>query len=64
LCDLTTYRINERIRLGESLVDVNGFNTSMKIIASHYPAIENQHDERVLLIKNEVSDLKKEDFSK
>lgn len=32
------------------------------ILAPYYPAIENQHDERVSLIKNEVSNLKKEDF--
>jgi hypothetical protein len=34
------------------------------ILAPYYPAIENQHDERVLLVKNEVSSLGKEDFSK
>jgi len=33
------------------------------VIAPYYPATENQHDERVLLVKNEVSNLKKEDFS-
>lgn len=34
-----------------------------KVIAPYYPATENQHDKRVLLVKNEVSDLKKEDFT-
>jgi len=33
-------------------------------LAPHYPAIENQHDERVLLVKQEVSNLTKEDFIK
>ena len=33
------------------------------VIAPYYPAIENQHDERVLLVKNKVSKLKKENFS-
>jgi len=32
------------------------------ILAPYYPAIENQHDERVLLVKNEASKLKKENF--
>lgn len=32
------------------------------IIAPYYLAVEKQHDERVLLVKNEVSGLKKEDF--
>ena len=36
----------------------------MTVLAAYYPATANQHDERVLLVKNEVSDLKKEDFSK
>jgi hypothetical protein len=35
-----------------------------KILAPYYPAIENQHDVDVLLVKNEVSSLKKEDFGK
>ncbi|KLL02811.1 MAG: hypothetical protein MRERV_68c011 [Mycoplasmataceae bacterium RV_VA103A] len=35
---------------------------NMKVIAPYYPATANQHDERVLLAKNEVSSLKKEDF--
>jgi len=30
------------------------------VIAPYYPAVEKQHDERVLLVKNEVSNLKKE----
>lgn len=34
----------------------------MKVIAPHYPAVK--HDKRVLLVKNEVSGLKKEDFIK
>jgi hypothetical protein len=34
------------------------------VIAPYYPAIENQHHKDVLLVKNEVSDLKKEDFVK
>jgi len=33
------------------------------VCSPYYPATENQHDERVLLVKNEVSNLKKEDFS-
>jgi hypothetical protein len=37
---------------------------NLNVIAPHYPAIENQHDKRVLLVKNEVSNLKIEDFSK
>lgn len=36
----------------------------MKVLAPHYPAIENQHHSEVLLIKTLVSDLKKENFSK
>lgn len=36
----------------------------IKVTAPYYPVLENQHDERVLLVKNEVSDLKKEDFNK
>jgi len=39
-------------------------DTNIIILAPHYPATANQHDERVLLVKNEVSDLKKEDFAK
>ena len=35
-----------------------------KVIAPYYPATENQHDEDVLLVKNEVSGLKREDFKK
>jgi len=35
---------------------------NITVFAPHYPAVENQHDERVLLVKNEVSDLKKENF--
>ncbi|CAG8831678.1 3437_t:CDS:1, partial [Racocetra persica] len=34
----------------------------MTVIAPYYPAVASQHDERVLLVKNEVSELKKEDF--
>ena len=36
--------------------------TEITVLAPCYPAIENQHDKRVLLVKNEVSELKKEDF--
>ena len=32
------------------------------ILAPYYPAVVNQHHEDVLLVKNEVSNLKKEDF--
>ncbi|MCE8163379.1 MAG: hypothetical protein I3274_04135 [Candidatus Moeniiplasma glomeromycotorum] len=32
------------------------------IIAPYYPATENQHHSEVLLVRNEVSELKKEDF--
>jgi hypothetical protein len=46
----------------KSTLEEKGINTSMKIIAPYYPAIEKQHDESVLLVKQEVSDLKKEDF--
>ncbi|MCE8169293.1 MAG: hypothetical protein I3273_04180 [Candidatus Moeniiplasma glomeromycotorum] len=35
-----------------------------KVIAPRYPATENQHHKEVLLVKNEVSELKKEDFGK
>jgi len=35
-------------------------NAHMTVIAPYYPTIK--HDERVLLVKNEVSELKKEDF--
>jgi hypothetical protein len=35
---------------------------NLTVLAPHYPATANQHDERVLLVKNEVSELKKEDF--
>lgn len=38
-------------------------NEYFSVCSPYYPAIENQHDERVLLVKNEVSDLKKEDFT-
>jgi len=34
----------------------------MTVCSPYYPAIK--HDERVLLVKQEVSDLKKEDFKK
>ena len=34
----------------------------LTILTPYYPAIENQHHSEVLLVKNEVSDLKKEDF--
>jgi len=34
----------------------------MSVIAPYYPATANQHDERVLLVKNEVSELKRRDF--
>jgi hypothetical protein len=34
------------------------------VIAPYYPAMENQHHKEVVLVKNEVSDLKKEDFNK
>jgi hypothetical protein len=37
---------------------------NITVIAPYYPAVANQHDERVLLVKNEVSELKKENFSK
>jgi len=33
------------------------------VSSPYYPAVEKQHDERVLLVKNEVSELKKEDFN-
>ncbi|CAG8542182.1 36828_t:CDS:10 [Gigaspora margarita] len=36
----------------------------IKVIAPYYPAIENQHDKEVVLVKNEVSELKMEDFTK
>jgi hypothetical protein len=36
----------------------------MRILSPYYPAIEKQHDERVIFIKQEVSNLKKEDFAK
>ncbi|CAI2172220.1 8033_t:CDS:2, partial [Funneliformis geosporum] len=36
---------------------------NITIIAPYYPAVENQHHKEVTLVKNEVSDLKKEDFS-
>ncbi|CAG8610240.1 8296_t:CDS:10 [Ambispora leptoticha] len=32
------------------------------VCAPHYPTVENQHHEKVLLIKTSISDLKKEDF--
>jgi predicted amidophosphoribosyltransferase len=32
------------------------------VCSPYYPAIENQHDERVLLVKNEVSKLRREGF--
>jgi len=35
-----------------------------RVFAPYYPAVESQHKEGVLLVKNEVSNLKKEDFSK
>jgi hypothetical protein len=35
-------------------------NSSMTVYSPYYPAIK--HDEKVLLVKNEVSELKKEDF--
>lgn len=34
----------------------------IKVFAPYYPSVKNQHHEEVLLVKNEVSDLKKEDF--
>jgi hypothetical protein len=40
------------------------FKMKMKVIAPHYPSVENQHHEKVLLINNSVSNLKKEDFIK
>jgi len=33
------------------------------VIAPYYPAIADQHYSEILLVKNEVSDLKKEDFT-
>jgi hypothetical protein len=36
----------------------------LKVIAPHYPAIAEQHSPEVLLVQQEVSDLKIEDFSK
>jgi len=36
----------------------------MTVFAPYYPSTENQHHPEVLLVKNEVSNLKKEDFSK
>jgi hypothetical protein len=37
---------------------------NITVCSPNYPAVENQHHKEVLLVKNEVSDLKKEDFSK
>jgi hypothetical protein len=37
-------------------------NTEIKVFAPHYPAIVDQHHKEVLLVKQEVSNLKKEDF--
>jgi len=44
--------------------DVNYECFRGEVIAPYYPAIAKQHTEEVLLVKNEVSDLKIEDFSK
>jgi hypothetical protein len=35
-----------------------------RVVAPHYPAIEKQHDESVLLVRQEVSNLSKKDFEK
>jgi len=37
--------------------------TEMTVIAPYYPTTAEQHDEKVLLVKQKVGDLKKEDFS-
>ncbi|CAG8435228.1 5940_t:CDS:2 [Ambispora gerdemannii] len=34
----------------------------IKVLAPYYPAVEKEHHKEVLLVKNEVSNLKKEDF--
>jgi hypothetical protein len=36
----------------------------MTVLSPYYRAIENQHHSEVILVKQEVSNLKKEDFSK
>jgi len=35
---------------------------NITVLAPYYPAIENQHHSEVILVKQEVSNLKKEDF--
>ncbi|WP_147411595.1 hypothetical protein [endosymbiont GvMRE of Glomus versiforme] len=37
---------------------------NITVCSPHYPAAENQHHDKVLLIKTSVSDLKKNDFNK
>lgn len=41
-----------------------GSEINITVLAPYYPATENQHHKEVLLVKNEVSDLKREDFTK
>lgn len=59
----TSYKIKLEI-IGKDDRNYGIKPTPMTICSPHYPARENQHDKRVLLVKNEVSDLKKEDFIK
>jgi len=44
------------------LIDTLNKNSKIIACAPYYPAVEDKHEQRILLIKTSVSDLKKEDF--
>ena len=43
---------------------IEALRTPIKVLTPYYPAVAEQHHQSVLLVKNEVSDLKEEDFIK
>lgn len=51
--------IDDNPNICKSVVEAN---LNIIVCAPHYPAVENQHHEKVLLVKASVSDLKKENF--
>ena len=48
---------------GGDFPSVQKYTPSLIVCSPYYPAVENQHDKNVLLVKNEVSNLKRKDFS-
>lgn len=53
--------LKESVREHEKSCD-KPFKVNVVVLAPYYPAIENQHNKEVVLVKNEVSGLKKGNF--